>query len=62
MTTPTPGISDVLDCEDMLRNVIEFAYEHGYHEHGVDLIDEYRKALLKYHKALLAPLSVPGAA
>jgi hypothetical protein len=24
---------------DALRNVVDFAYEHGYHEHGVPLVD-----------------------
>jgi hypothetical protein len=32
-----------------LKNVVEFAYEHGYHEHGYDLVEDVATALRAAH-------------
>lgn len=30
------------DLQQMLEGVVEFAYEHGYHEHGIPLVEAFR--------------------
>ena len=46
------------DCLDCLANVVDFAYEHGYHEHGVPLVEIVREhvAALRVHVAALGAL------
>jgi hypothetical protein len=40
-----PVVEPERETLTMLENVVDFAYEHGYHEHGYPLVDTVRQAL-----------------
>ena len=39
------GREGVERLEQMLRSVVDHAYEYGYHEHGHDIVSAFRDAL-----------------